>query len=582
MTSPKLTLQDLSHDILVEILNVTDDATLMACESVSECFHHAIQSVPQLAYRVALKAAGMKENAIPAGTVASQRHAMLQKHICTWLKPVVVDMSPLLPSKAFWDQDQETDGIFGDVLWERLPDYQHRFTNILSHQKWGQKPSWTIQSSGWPRDRVVVDVAQDLLVITKDHILMHRYKIMPEYWIQLQHLQNGQVHPEAGAKMACNRHQLLPNGPIRMHGSHLLMCEHARGFKTWNWRSGDYLLDIDEVEDIDAIFLTEDLLLIARTIASYPTATGPMYPYPSLVVYSISRGTDLLELECPLICHRGGERITPIRFLRDTTPSHHGDTSPFRSSAEDRVIGISLGTMLVPNQPSSSVRPPETDDFWTAVRNAGHGSDITDPYGVRCALYIPMSTIWSKMRVTETQLPHKRKVPWKDWGPDGTHMVLSPDTAGILRLWGVIDYATMSTHATVTTCGTRALEVLPPCNAAGLQYLRIYDFSKRARHSDDVSSESFVTRGESDSHDELAAKVFVEPQFAKTRYPVQTKLVPLPLLPEGAEYVWDTVSMLNEHMLFGRSIPFEVSFYTPLNRTLSRSEIMKRFALIAV
>jgi hypothetical protein len=35
MTSPKLTLQDLSHDILVEILNVTDDATLMACESVS-------------------------------------------------------------------------------------------------------------------------------------------------------------------------------------------------------------------------------------------------------------------------------------------------------------------------------------------------------------------------------------------------------------------------------------------------------------------------------------------------------------------------------------------------------------------
>jgi hypothetical protein len=35
MTSPKLTLQDLPHDILVEILNLTDDATLMACESVS-------------------------------------------------------------------------------------------------------------------------------------------------------------------------------------------------------------------------------------------------------------------------------------------------------------------------------------------------------------------------------------------------------------------------------------------------------------------------------------------------------------------------------------------------------------------
>lgn len=184
--------------------------------------------------------------------------------------------------------------------------------------------------------------------------------------------------------------------------------------------------------------------------------------------------------------------------------------------------------------------------------------------------------------MTETQLPHKRVVPWTDWGPEGAHMVLSPDTAGILRLWGVIDYATMSTHATVTTCGTRALEVLPPCNAAGLQYLRVYDFSKRARHSDDVSSESFATRGESDSHDELAAKVFVEPQFAKTRYPVQTKLVPLPLLPEGAEYMWDTVSMLNEHMLFGRSIPFEVSFYTPLNRKLSRSETKKRFALMAV
>jgi hypothetical protein len=161
-------------------------------------------------------------------------------------------------------------------------------------------------------------------------------------------------------------------------------------------------------------------------------------------------------------------------------------------------------------------------------------------------------------------------------------MVLSPDTAGILRLCGIIDYATMSTHATVTTCGTRAFEVLPPCNAAGLQYLRVYDFSKRARQSDDVSSESFATRGESDSHDELAAKVFVEPQFAKTRYPVQTKLVPLPLLPEGAEYVWDTVSMLNEHMLFGRSIPFEVSFYTPLNRKLSWSETRKRFALMAV
>lgn len=272
-----------------------------------------------------------------------------------------------------------------------------------------------------------------------------------------------------------------------------------------------------------------------------------------------------------------------MRFLRDTTPSHHEETSPFHSSAEDRVIGVSLGTMLVPNQPSSSVQPPETDDFWTAVRDAGYGSDITDPYGVRCALYIPMSTIWRMIHVAETQLPsHERVVPWTDWGPEGAHMVLSPDTAGILRLWGVIDYAAMSTHATVTTCGTRALEVLPPCNAAGLQYLRIYDFSKRARHSDNVSPESFATRGESDSHDELAAKVFVEPQFAKTRYPVQTKLVPLPLLPEGAEYVWDTVSMLNEHTLFGRSIPFEVSFYTPLNRKLSRSEKKKRFALMAV
>ncbi|KAG1760265.1 hypothetical protein EDD22DRAFT_87011 [Suillus occidentalis] len=107
---------------------------------VSECFHHAIQSVPQLAYRVALKAAGMKENVIPAGTVASQRHAILQKHLCTWLEPVVVDILPLLPSKAFWNQDQETDGIFGDVLWERLPDYQHRFTNILSHQSGDRSP----------------------------------------------------------------------------------------------------------------------------------------------------------------------------------------------------------------------------------------------------------------------------------------------------------------------------------------------------------------------------------------------------------------------------------------------------------
>ncbi|KAG1760264.1 hypothetical protein EDD22DRAFT_86972 [Suillus occidentalis] len=168
------------------------------------------------------------------------------------------------------------------------------------------------------------------------------------------------------------------------------MCEHAGGFKTWNWRSGDYLLDIDEVEDIDAIFLTEDLLLIARMIPSYPTAIGPMYPYPSLFVHSISRGIDLFWLDLPLICHREGERITPIRFLRDTTPSHHEDTFPFHSSA---VIGISLGTILVPNQPSSSVRPPETDDFWTAARNAGHGHDIAHLYGVRCALYIPMSTI---------------------------------------------------------------------------------------------------------------------------------------------------------------------------------------------
>jgi hypothetical protein len=142
---------------------------------VSDLFHHAIQSVPRLAYRVALKAAGMKENSIPAGTMASRRHAMLQKHICTWLEPVVVDMSPLLPSEAFWKRDKENDGIFGDVLWERLPDGQHMFTKVLSHQQWGQKPSWTIQNLEWPRDRVVVDVAQDLLVvpvITKDYILL--------------------------------------------------------------------------------------------------------------------------------------------------------------------------------------------------------------------------------------------------------------------------------------------------------------------------------------------------------------------------------------------------------------------------
>ncbi|KAG1754476.1 hypothetical protein EDB19DRAFT_657236 [Suillus lakei] len=101
-TSPRLTLQGLPDDISVEILDVSDEATLVACESVSDCFHCVIQSVHQLAYHVVLEAAGMRENAVPAETTASQRHPMLQNHICTWLEPVVVDISPLLPSEAAW------------------------------------------------------------------------------------------------------------------------------------------------------------------------------------------------------------------------------------------------------------------------------------------------------------------------------------------------------------------------------------------------------------------------------------------------------------------------------------------------
>lgn len=146
---------------------------------------------------------------------------------------------------------------------------------------------------------------------------------------------------------------------------------------------------------------------------------------------------------------------------------------------------------------------------------------------------------------------------------------------------------------TVSTDGTRALEILPPCNEAGLQYLRIYDFSKHTRDSNDAPSEPSVTH-ENDpvpssySHDELAAKIFAEPRDAKTRYPVKMtwRFVPLPLLPEGAEHAWDTVSMINQHMLFGRSIPFETSFYAGkaslFNSTISRSDMKKRFAVMSI
>lgn len=74
------------------------------------------------------------------------------------------------------------------------------------------------------------------------------------------------------------------------------------------------------------------------------------------------------------------------------------------------------------------------------------------------------------------------------------------------------------------------------------EHFRVYDFGKHPRRSNDIPPEPFVTH-ENDyappfySHDELAAEMF-EPQAAKTRHPVQTRLVPLPLLPEGDEYVY--------------------------------------------
>jgi len=95
---------------------------------VSDRLQYLIQSAPQLAYRFALKTAGMKENDVCNDATALQRFSTLRNY--TKCRRCFQLSYPTRTRRRRYLR-----------YWQRFPGGGHRFTNVLSAQEQRQKPT---------------------------------------------------------------------------------------------------------------------------------------------------------------------------------------------------------------------------------------------------------------------------------------------------------------------------------------------------------------------------------------------------------------------------------------------------------
>ncbi|KAG2358430.1 hypothetical protein BDR07DRAFT_1611922 [Suillus spraguei] len=424
----------LPNELIAIVFDELDIVSLLRCKQVCKLFHSVINTNVQLLYKTELFF-GRFENGRHCNLDTAGRLRACRQYQQAWNNFSFPD------SRFINMHDGHAWELSGGVLCQAT---QTGLTCVQLPCKIKDIPEreWTIKDFGFEIKDFTVDTSQELI------IALEIVDAIPNRTcnVHLRALMTGEHHPMAVmpfvTHLLSDMHEEL-RFLIQVCGSHTAILCQERGddpnsrLVVWDWKSGQQKLFIQDSDLRSFSFVTEDLLLVG--IVAVESDETP----PRLDILSIDNFSEDVEgyKDVNYICSLG-------------YPKMKAD-----------VIDMLIRSEPTPGwSPSQTVQTPfffaRSDRIFTITMRVSPESNPSEECTI---LIIPLSTIMAQVELScNTQ---KRIVPWTEWGPNGSYMLLrNPSDTWVCYVYGM-----------------KFIQLLPwkKGNSA-----RVYDFNKHAARRD--------------------------------------------------------------------------------------------------
>lgn len=426
----------LPNELIAIVFDELDVVSLLRCKQVCQLFHSVITTNVQLLYKVELFF-GRFENGRHCNLDTAGRLRVCRQYQQAWNNLAFPD------SQYINMQDGHTWELSGGVLCYAM---QSRSTIACAQLPCKIKDiperKWIIDGLGFGIRDFTVDTSQNLVVA------LEILGAIPNWTcnVHFRTLMTGEHHPMAAVPsvthLLSDMHEEL-RLLIQICGSRIaLLCyEHGDDPNSrlviWDWKSGQQKLFIRDSDIRSFSFVTEDLLLVGVVATEHDEMP------PRLDIISIdSFSEDMMEYkDVSYIC-----------------------------SLEYPKMKADVLDMLIRSEPTPGWSPPQTvqtpfffsrsDRIFTITLRVTADSNSTEECTV---LIVPLSTIMAQVELSGGI--RKRNVPWKQWGPNGSYMLLRTPS----EVWVCYVY------------GMKFIQLLPWNKG---QFARVYDFNRYAARRD--------------------------------------------------------------------------------------------------
>lgn len=426
----------LPNELIAIVFDELDVVSLLRCKQVCRLFHSVITTNTQLLYKTELFF-GRFENGRHCNLDTAGRLRACRQYQQAWNNLAFPD------SQLINMQDGHAWELSGGVLCQAMRSRSGLACAQLACKiKDIPEREWTIDDFGFEIRDFTVDTSQDL-VVALEIVGAIPNRICN---VHLRTLMTGEHHPMAAVpSMTHLLSDMLEELRflIQICGSRIaILCqEHGDDLNSrlvvWDWKSGKQKLFIRDTNIRSFSFVTEDLLLVGIVAVE-----GDEMP-PRLDVISIDSFSEEMDH------YKDVNYICGLEYPKMTAD----------------VLDMLIRSEPTPGwSPSQTVQTPfffaRSDRIFTITLRVSLDSNSTEECTV---LIVPLATI-----MAQVELSHgiqKRNVPWTQWGPNGSYMLLrNPSEAWVCYVYGM-----------------KFIQLLPWKKG---NHVRVYDFNRYAARRD--------------------------------------------------------------------------------------------------
>ncbi|OAX41500.1 hypothetical protein K503DRAFT_767638 [Rhizopogon vinicolor AM-OR11-026] len=427
------TTLSLPNELIALVFNELDVVSILKCKQVCRLFNSVIAGNAQLLYKIELFFARFEDgthcNLDTAGRLRAFRQYQQAWNNLSFPHSRLISMQDSHP----WE-------LSGGVLCQAI---QSGFTcvQIPCRIKGIPEREWTVDDLGFDIRDFTIDTSQDLIVAVEQVGVYPNHSCK----IHLRTLSTGEHHPMSVAPF-------VTHVPLSMHEEFKFLIQTCASriavlfqqladdsssdeLVIWDWKSGHQKLFIQDKDLQSFSFVTEDLVLIGIVgsdntpprldVISIGNCSREMVPYRDVVYV------------CGLEYPKMKANIVDMSIRSEPTPGWAPSRSleaPFFFARSDRIFTITLRV-----SPDTSTNEECT------------------------VLVVPLSTIMAQVDLSHDT--PKRRVPWKQWGPYGSHMLFRNPS----EIWVCYVY------------GSKFIQLLP---WEKKKQARVYDFNKYSARRD--------------------------------------------------------------------------------------------------